>query len=333
MKDIDIRFIAKEAGVSPATVSRVLNGSKPVSQELRDKVISTVRRYKYHPDMIARNISAKKTNLIGVVTPNVSNYFHSKLVGSIEKTASLQGYSVMLSNDTSDFNSERHCFKVFKERGIDGIILLHENSSEELDELSVIAGVPIVMASTNALGSNIPKVGIDDRLAAYDAVSCLLRLGHRRIGAIFNDCYSLNVLRRQGFEDALREFGVTPDSRWIKVGNCSIEDGEIMASRIFSGSETPTALFCVSDEQAVGAQDYLIDHGYRIPDEVSIIGFDDVEISSVVRPRLSTIRQPIEEIGRIATQMLIQHIETNTAPHSVTLSHLLVMRDSTGRCL
>lgn len=330
MSSVDIRFIASCAGVSPATVSRVLNGTKLVSPALREKVLHEVEKYGYRPNMMARGLIIRRSNLIGVITPNVSGYFHAKVIGSVEEVAAKHGYNVIVSNVSTDFAREKESFRIFAERRVDGIILMHENSPQELQELMQIAEVPIVMASANAPNYPLPTVGIDDRLAAYDAAAFLLRLGHRKIGAILNDCYSLNTLRREGLSEAMHEFNTQLDERWVRIGECRIADGERLASQIFSGSEIPTALFCVSDEQAVGAINYLLEHGFHVPNDISIVGFDDVELSMVSRPKLTTVRQPISDIGRAAAQNLLDRLAGKAPPDREILPHMLVVRGSTA---
>lgn len=332
MGSVDIRYIAARAGVSAATVSRVLNGTKPVSPALRERVLKEVEKYGYRPNMMARGLIIRRSNLIGVITPNVSGYFHAKMIAGIEETAAKHGYNVIVSNVSTDFSREKESFRIFTERRVDGIILMHENSPEELCELLQISEVPIVIASANVRDHRLPTVGIDDRLAAYDAAAYLLRLGHRRIGAILNDCYSLNTLRREGVSQAMEKYGLQLDDRWVRIGECRIADGEKLAAQIFSGSEIPTALFCVSDEQAVGAVNCLLERGFRIPEDVSIVGFDDVELSMVSRPKLTTIRQPIEEIGRRATLNLLDRLAGKAAQDREILPHMLIVRGSTAPC-
>lgn len=328
---LDIRFIASAANVSPATVSRVINGTKPVSDELRIRVWETIKKYHYRTDSFSSVKTVKGAKVIGVIAPNVSSYFHAKLISAIEKIAADNQYSVIVKNAIADECPTIDCFRMLLSLNVDGIILMDEVSPETLAEIHSLSLVPTILASISVPGTEFPKVGIDDRTAAYDAVSCLLRLGHRQIGAIFNDCYSLNVLRREGFEDALREYGIASNEKWVRIGACSIEQGEALAAQIFSGNDSPTALFCVSDEQAVGVQNYLMDHGYHIPEDISIVGFDDVELGSVVRPKLTTVHQPITEIGTIAAEKLIKWIETGIRPSGELLPHMMIMRASTRR--
>lgn len=325
---VDIRFIAGKAGVSPSTVSRVLNGSKAVSPALQKRVMEQVDKYNYRPNLLARGLIINKSNLIGVVVPSVSGSFHSKMVTSIEETAALYDYNVIITNVRTSFEREKESLEVFRERRVDGIILLHENTLEELKILEGIARLPMVLASINIPGSKLPTVGVDDEKAAYDMTAYLLRTGHRRIGAIFNNCHSLGVLRRRGFLRAFEECHVSCNPLWVREGRCDFSTGESLCAQIFSGYDTPSALFCVSDELAIGAVNYLLDHGYRIPEDVCVAGFDDIPLSSLLRPKLTTVRQPIEEIGREAVRMLLQVIAGKPVDH-LLLPHQVIVRQTT----
>lgn len=327
---IDIRFIAAKAGVSPATVSRVLNNTKPVSTMLQKRVMEQVDRYGYRPNLIARGLIINKSDLIGVVTPSVSGPFHAKLISGIESIADQNGYNVIVSNVSTEFEKEKACFEVLRERRVDGILLLHEGTAEQMEILQQIAKLPIVLGSANVEGCGLCSAGIDDERAAYDITAYLTRMGHRKIGGIFNNCYSLGVLRKAGFCNALRDSNLHPVDQWMRSGECTISEGESLAGEIFSGRETPTALFCVSDELAVGAVSFLMEHGYRVPRDVSVVGFDDIELANVFRPKLTTVHQPIEEIGRAAAEILIRLIETKEKPESVILPYRVVIRASSG---
>lgn len=326
--EVDIKFIAKKAGVSPATVSRVVNRTKSVSPELTKRVMTEIQKYDYHANAMARALILKKSNLIGVMSPNVSNHFHATIISAIEKLANLSGYNVIISNVSHDFERQKKSFLSICERQVDGIILLHENTADEVEWMKSNCSIPIVLASINVPRCTLPTVGIDDQQAAYCATKHLIELGHKKISGIFGNCFSLEVLRRNGFNQALNEFG-------LKSENCvfsetSIEAGSEAAEKIFSVSNPPTALFCVSDEIAIGAVDKLINMGYKVPEDVSIVGFDDIQLAEVFRPRLTTIHQPIHTIGKTACKMLMQLIkEEKIERNKIVLPYKLICRDST----
>lgn len=335
MSDMDIRFIAKKAGVSPATVSRVINGSKPVSPALRQQVMESIIRYRYRPNLMAKSLHSRKSNLIGVVTPTVSGFFHARLLLGIEGEARRRGYHVLVSNLTEGFEQEKDCFELLWERRVDGILLAHENTLEEFRLLQGIAGMPAVFASIHIPGAGVPCVCVDDEQAAYDMASLLIRLGHKEIGGIFNDCYSLGVLRRRGFENALRDNGIAPRPEWMLLADCTFASGAAAAGQMFSGRQWPSALFCVSDEIAIGAMNYLMDAGFGIPGDVSVTGFDGIELGELIRPRLTTVRQPIEEIGAAAASMLADLLEGGEKKPGELgeriLPYRILVRESTGR--
>lgn len=331
--NIDIKFIAKKAGVSPATVSRVMNRTKSVSPELKEKVMAIVQKYNYHPNSMARGLILKKSCLIGVMTPNVSNAFHAKMISAIETQANAHGYNVLLANVHNDFARQKQSFLGLCERQVDGIIMLHENTREELEQLQSLSSIPMVLASIHVPECALPAVAIDDRQAAEEAVRYLISLGHKRIAGIFNNCYSLGVLRKEGYINALKATGLPVDESIIAFTECTIESGAACAAGLFQTPNPPTALFCVSDEIAIGAIDWLSGAGYQIPQDISVIGFDDIILAKVFRPRLTTVHQPIHDIGQKAAALLIALLEEKQPEQNqVLLPYQIIIRDSCKEC-
>lgn len=329
---VDIKFIAKQAGVSIATVSRVINNSKPVNHSTRERVLQEIEKYQYRPNTLARGLILNQTNLVGVVVPNVSDMYHAGLLSSIEQCAEQYHYNVIVSNMYSDFEKQKKSFKVFHERRVDGILLLHENTPEELDELCSLVDVPVVLANVNVPGTRLPSVSIDDAKAAYDAVSYLLRIGHRDIACIFGSGYSLGHLRKEGFLKALAHKDIRPRDEYILSTQCSIQGGISAMQELTHCSRLPSAIFCVSDEIAIGVMDCLSGLGYSIPGDVSVFGFDNIALSKIIRPHLSTVNQPVVEIGNKAMKLLatlMQKKQPVPRPENkVVLEHNLVLRDS-----
>lgn len=328
---IDMRFIAQKANVSVATVSRVLNNSKRVSAELRQRVMEEVERYDYRPNFQARGLILDKSSLIGVIMPNISNIVQTSILEGIEQYVTDFGYQVMINNIGTSFLREKKGFQTMREWCIDGIILLHENTPDELSELlRIVEGIPIVLGSVNVQDCTLPSVGIDEERAAYDAVSYLARLGHRRIAGIFSSGHTLGTLRLSGYESALTDAGLPFDPACaLHIDTCTPEGGVCAAKRLMQLPDRPTAVFCTNDEIAMGAMQHFIRHGLSVPGDISVIGFDDINFATLVTPRLTTIHQPIREIGTKAAQLLLAEIEAKTggAQH-LTLNHDLVIRDS-----
>lgn len=325
---VDIKFIAQKAGVSIATVSRVLNNTKKVSEPVRARVMEAVEKYNYRPNTLARGLITNQSNLIGIVMPNVSDMFHARLLSSIEHTADQYDYNVIVSNIYSDFEKEKKSFEVFRERRVDGIILLHENTQQEMKALEALVEVPIVLASVNVEDSTLPCVGIDDARAAFDAASYLIRIGHERIAGIFGQGYSLDTLRKTGFCQAMDAAGLPVREEWVVHCECTIRDGIEATKQLMGQSELPTAIFCVSDEIAIGVMDHLAKLGYDVPADISVFGLDDIDMAHIIRPRLSTVNQPVDEIGTQAMRLLAALIRSSEVNTRLVLPHSLVLRDS-----
>ncbi|MEG2001631.1 MAG: LacI family DNA-binding transcriptional regulator [Clostridia bacterium] len=326
---VDIKFIARIANVSPATVSRVMNGSKPVSPELKDKILQIVQKYNYRPNSMARAMVLKKSNLIGVMTPNVSSNFHAVITAAIERVAEQNGYSVVISNISDDFQKQLKSLQSLSEHQIDGLILLHENTENEIKEFVKNTWIPIVTASVTIPHCFLPSVGIDEEKASYDATKYLISLGHKNIGGIFGKCYSLGEVRKKGFVKALNESGLTINSNFVTYADCTIESGRNACQQLFERGNFPSALFCISDEIAIGCIDYLKNHHILVPQDVSIIGFDDIQLASVFTPSLTTVHQPIDEIGSAAAKLLIDIIEKRVVKEkNILFPSNLVVRES-----
>jgi LacI family transcriptional regulator len=285
-----------------------MNGSKPVSPDLQKRVYDAVQQMNYKPNSIARSLILKKTNLIGVVVPDVSNSFHAQVLSGIEEYAAQSDYGVIICNVYRNLKQQKY-FNLMLERHVDGIIMLHENTPKELIDFQKTSSTPLLLASVPLEVKNIPFVGIDEVSAAYDAVRHLIEKGHRDIGLIYGDCTALGILRVEGYEKALKDHGVSVRQELKVQCPCSVAQGYQAMDQMLRTGFRPTAVFCVSDEMAIGALDCILDKGLRVPDDISLIGFDDIELGQVVRPRLTTIHQPIKEIGREAARLIIDIIE------------------------
>ncbi len=305
----NIKMIARKAGVSISTVSRVMNGSKPVSPDLQKRVYDAVKQMDYKPNSIARSLILNKTNLIGVVVPDVSNSFHAQLLSGIEEFAAQADYGVIICNIYRNLNKPQKYFDLMLERHVDGIILLHDISLEELSAFQKISSTPLVFASVPVEGTNLPFVGIDEVEAAYDAVCHLISKGHRDIGLFYGECYALGMLRKEGYIKALKENDIPVREEVLIQRPSSIEHGYHAMEQMLELDSYPSAVFCVSDEMAVGALDCALDKGLNVPGDISLMGFDDIDLGQVVRPKLTTIHQPINEIGKEAARLLIDIIE------------------------
>lgn len=315
----NIKVIARKAGVSISTVSRVMNGTKPVSADLTKRVHDAVEQMNYKPNSIARSLILNKTNLIGVVVPDVANSFQAQLLAGIEEYAAQSDYGVIICNVYRDRAKPQKYFNILIERHVDGIILLHEASPEKIFSVQEKSSTPLVFASVQVEGARIPFVGIDEVQAAADAVTYLAEKGHRKIAMIYGEGTALGVLRKQGYLQALDHQQLQAFDSYMVQCSCTVAQGYQAMEQLLALAEPPTAVFCVSDELAVGALDCALDQGVNVPEELSLMGFDDIDLSQVVRPKLTTVHQPIREIGEEAAKLMIALIEGNASGHSTLI--------------
>ncbi|MDQ0917692.1 LacI family DNA-binding transcriptional regulator [Paenibacillus sp. V4I5] len=327
-----IKDVAKKAGVSVTTVSRVLNGEKYVKDDLKAKVKRAIDELGYAPSHIARSLVRKKTNLIGVIVPDLTSSFYSTILSSIEETASLNDYNLLVCNIIEDTDKELKYLNVFKEMRVDGIIIMHEKLSEDIRSFINKLDIPVIFSSVRPLDHKFVSVIIDDYEAAYDATRYLIELGHERIAFIGGDMRDITSGQNRyvGYRNALKDQGVRIVNDYIRFGDYKTQSGYNLMKELLACEPRPTALFAVSDDMAVGAMNCIHDHQLKVPDDISIIGFDGSQLTELVRPRLSSMEQPIEDMGKITVDTLIELISdpTFSPREDLILGHKLVVRDS-----
>lgn len=327
-----IKDVAKQAGVSVTTVSRVLNGEKYVKDDLKIRVQRAIDELGYTPSHIARSLVRKKTNLIGVIVPDVTSSFYSTILSTIEKTASLNGYNLLVCNIIEDTDKELKYLQVFQQMRVDGIIIMHEKLNDEIRDLINKMSIPIIFSSVKPADQKFISVIIDDYAAAYDATKHLIELGHERIGYIGGDMRDITSgqNRYSGYIRALADHGIALPEAHIRFGDYKTQSGYEMMKEILAQKPHPTAVFAVSDDMAVGAMNCIHDHGLKVPEHMSVIGFDGSQLTEQVRPRLTSMEQPILEMGKVTVDKLLELIEEKEGgpAEDVILQHMLVSRDS-----
>lgn len=331
---IKIQDVAKKADVSIATVSRVVNGYEHVSDKLKNRVQDAIDELNYKPNQIAKSLASQKTNLIGILVPDLKYDYYANMLSSIEEYASQNNYNIIVCNIKEDLEKEIRYINILKEMWVDGIILMHEKLNDNIKKLLLECQIPIVLASIKLKELNFPSVNIDDFKAAYDATKYLIDLGHKKIAIIAGDMrdYTAGHERFRGYKQALKDNNIQFNQSYFEQGNFSIKDGyNAMVKLLETGKVLPTAVFAVSDSMAVGAMNCMIDRGYDVPKDISIIGFDDIDLASAVRPKLTTVNQPAEKIGSLAVELLIKYIkkEFDENDKEIVLEHRIVTR---GTC-
>ncbi|GGG68981.1 LacI family DNA-binding transcriptional regulator [Paenibacillus radicis (ex Gao et al. 2016)] len=329
---VNIKDVAEKAGVSISTVSRVLNNGKYVKQEVRLAVQQAIKDLNFVPNSIARSLVRKKTNLIGVIASDISTSFFSSTLSYIEEAASQNRYNILVGNIKDNLDKELKYLHVFKEMQVDGIIVMHEKMNKHIERFLQTLTTPTVFCSAKPRTTvDCPSVNIDDMQASYDTVKHLIALGHRRIAFIGGDTKEISTGRNRydGYLKALVESGISVNPEWVRFGNFKMKDGYEIMQSFLQGEYLPTVVFAVSDDMAVGALNCIVDHGLKVPDDISVVGFDDSSITETVRPKLTSLHQPIQQIGQMSVDILIKMIEGNSpGVKEVVLSHKLVERDS-----
>jgi LacI family repressor for deo operon, udp, cdd, tsx, nupC, and nupG len=323
-----VKEIAAAAKVSVATVSRALQRPELVSEKTRERINEVVKRLGYTPNALARNLRTSRTRLIVALLPDIANPFFSEVIRGIEQVAYEKGYSVLLGETQSNLVREQAYADMVAARQVDGMItMFHRVPAIPMD-----GRLPLVNACEYVKDSAISSVYVDNVAAAEAAIDYLVALGHRDIAFIAGPSSSpICVDREQGYHLALERAGIAVDPALTAVGDFSIEAGERAIEMFRTQGRTFSAVFCSNDEMAIGAMRALSSAGLRIPEDVSVIGFDDIRFSRYTTPPLTTLSQPKNALGREAMTMLIEILnDPAVPPRKRVLSAELVVRGSTG---
>lgn len=324
--------VARRAGVSTATVSYVLNGTRFVSEALRERVMAAARELQYEPNAAARTLRSNRSATIGLLVSDLHNPFFTEAIRGIEDVAQARGYTVILTNSAEDPVRESACLRALRARHVDGLILAPAGGRYAELEALLAANVPLVFLDRKVPGLNAAAVTLDNETAAQAAVSHLIELGHQRIGMIAGRSRLSTTLERQdGYRRALAEAGLTVDETLVIEGGSTIEGGATAADALLQRSAPPTAVFVANNLMTIGALMVIERHGLSVPDDVALVGFDDFAWADVLRPRLTTVAQPLYEIGETAAELLLSQLAgLLTEPRQVTLPGTLIVRDSSG---
>lgn len=329
-----IRDVAKLCNVSISTVSRVMNAPETVIESKRIRVQEAIRSLNYQPNAFARSLISKKSNTLGVVIPDVQNPYYGGVIRGMEDAAKLFGYSLLICNTDRDEKRVLSYIDSYSQKHVDGLLFTSDFVSATYYDAIKKYGGPVILVSTESVEYSLPSIMIDEEQAAFDAVMHLFEYGHRYIGFIgFRLPDPISGQRRyDGFLRALRTAGLAERcSHHIEFANHWFEEAYDATARLFDKHPHLTAVFASSDEFALGVIACLNDRGIKVPDQVSVIGFDNVRISWMSIPRLSTIAQPMYEIGYRSVERLHALIKTGKASDLRELiPHQLIVRDSTA---
>ncbi|GGJ67871.1 LacI family transcriptional regulator [Anoxybacillus voinovskiensis] len=329
--NVTIYDVAREANVSMATVSRVVNGNPNVKPSTRKKVLEAIERLGYRPNAVARGLASKKTTTVGVIIPDISSIFFAELARGIEDIATMYKYNIILSNSDQNKEKELHLLNTMLAKQVDGILFMGGNITEEHVNEFQKSDVPIVLAATIEENHLIPSVNIDYEQAAFEAVTHLLEKGHTRVAYITGPANDpINTKKLAGYRRALEAHGIAYDEALIVEGDYSYDSGIEAYEKIAELEEKPTAVFAGTDEMALGIIHGAQDHGVHVPEQLEVIGFDNTRLATMVRPRLTTVVQPMYDIGAVAMRLLTKYMNKERVEnHIVVLPHRIEYRQST----
>ncbi len=330
-----IKDVAKQVGVSTATVSHVINNTRFVSAELKQRVLKAIQDLGYHPNAIARSLVKRKTHTIGILISDILNPFYTAIVRGIEDVTYKSGYSVMLCNTDEDPEKEILYIQMLLEKRTDGLVISTAFQDGMHPLLSRLKGIPLVTTVRKIKGLDADAVLGDNRGGAYQAVEHLIRLGHRRIGILSGPTgLSSGAERLEGYKKALEDHRISIEDQWVTIGDFKRESGYSLTKEMFQRDPLPTALFVVNNQMAIGALQALIELKIRIPKDISFISFDDMEWYPFLDPPLTTVEHSPYLIGKAAGEMLLQRISKNWKhPKRVIIPSHLIIRKSTTKVM
>jgi LacI family transcriptional regulator len=328
--------VANRANVAISTVSRVLNNSGYVSEKTKQKVLKAIEELHFQQNMVATALMKKQTHTFGLIIPDIKNAFYSDLTRAVEDVANQHGYNVILCNTDHNLHKEADYVNFLLQKGIDGIIfstpVVRDNNVRNVIESR--PDLPVVVIGSRVEGVQIDEILVDNYEGGYEVTHYLLEQGHRRIGFISGSGGTYATIERlKGFKTAFEELGIKPDSDIILLGDFSIESGYENAKKLLQKKERPTAIFAGNDSIAVGVYRAARELQLKIPDDLSVVGFDDSLYAQILTPMLTTVHTPIQEMGARAMTFAINTLKgEKTSKETVVFRPTLLIRESVLPC-
>ncbi|HTA02755.1 MAG TPA: LacI family DNA-binding transcriptional regulator [Streptosporangiaceae bacterium] len=330
------RDIAREADVSQSTVSRVLNNSPRISKATTMRVRSAAERLAYSPNAAARTLITGRSNLIGLVVSNITNPFYPEVIEAVASTAAKEHYNVVLCNTQEDRELHASYLELLIQHQVDGAILTSSliDSQQLLDKVR-IDRIPLVLLNRTVPNLAADAVHLDNERAGRLVAEHFVALGHQSVAFVGGlATTSTNAERLKGFRSGLADLGITPSPDCFTHGQFTRESGYALAQQLIAKSPRPTAFFCADDQIAFGAMDAILSAGLRIPEDIAVVGVDDVPTASLRQISLTTVRQPAAEMGRRAVKLLLERIRNGPGEEHIEIviqPRLLVRRTCGGR--
>ncbi|WP_299895572.1 LacI family DNA-binding transcriptional regulator [uncultured Aquimarina sp.] len=332
-----MKMLAQALNLSISTVSRALNDHPDISEETKIKVKQLAQSKNYIPNIFAKGFRKHKSNIIGVIVPNITHYFTATIVRGILEQASLQGYRVIISESNDDVNKQNEMFHTMIQFGVDGILASLTKMTRDIGNiLPIIDTLPLILF--DKVSDKIPctQITINDEDAAFNAVEHLINIGKKRIAIIKEREFSYTSEKRYaGYLRALKEHQIEVDEKIIiSVDDISLQQGKRMANILLSIKNRPDAIFAITDSAAIGVIQTLNKFNIKIPEDIAVVGFSNSRNATIIKPNLTTVNQPGNTIGKTATKYLIQEIENENdndviVKKTIEIKTELIVREST----
>lgn len=332
---ITLKKLAKELNISISTVSRALNDHPDISTETKEKVKYLAQKHHYVPNIFAKGFRKRKSNILGVIVPNITHYFTSTILRGILYEASLKGYRVIISESNNDAKKQTEMLKTMIQFGVDGILVSLTKMTKDVNSIIPVANkLPLILFDKVSRKIPCTQITINDEEAAFNAIEHLINIGKKRIAIIKEREFSyVSEKRYAGYLKALKEHNIEIDEKIIiSVDDISLQQGKRMTNILLSLKERPDAIFAITDDAAIGVIKTLKKFNIKIPDEIAVVGFSNSSHATIVEPSLTTIDQPGETMGKTAVKYLIEEIESPTEKISnktIEIKSNLIIRDST----
>ncbi|MEG1257192.1 LacI family DNA-binding transcriptional regulator [Clostridium sp.] len=326
---VSIKDVAREANVSIATVSRVLNEIDVVNQETKQRVLDAIESLDYRPNILARSLKTQRSSTIGIIIPDISNSVYPEIVRGAEDLASIYNYNIMLCNTDLDKNREKESFNILREKMVDGMIYMGDSLDSSIKAAIKSVGTPVVSIGAMDEEDDVPSVGIDSYSAAYEAVEYLIEKGDKNIAYIgYGKEEALEHEKiYNGYKEAMEKSGYF-NEKLLYRENIKYQDGFQGINTIMDSNKVD-AVLCGSDQSALGVINALRERGIKVPEDIDVIGFDNIALSAVFYPKLTTVCRPLYDMGSVGMRILIKLINKIPIEESYyKLPHHIIERDS-----
>ncbi|MCM3633889.1 LacI family DNA-binding transcriptional regulator [Paenibacillus camelliae] len=328
---ITIYDVAEKAGVSIATVSKVINNTGRISDKTRKKVWSIMEELDYQPSAVASALSGKSTFTIGLTLPDLANPYFAEIARAIEDQGRKHGFNVFMCSTDNDASKEEEYYQLFMKKRVDGIIMVSRDKENVIVKKILNEKVPLVMIAREFFAVPVTSVMVDDYYGGMQAGQHLLEQGHQRIAVIVENLTELGSKERlRGASDAAKEADIAIPESYVIEGGYTLDSGKAAMKQLLMLEQRPTAVFACNDILAIGAIQAVRESGLRVPEDISIVGYDNTILATIVDPPLTTVAQPIKEIGERAVALLVEQIQSKESLRQrVVLMPDLVVRQST----